>query len=155
MKNQDFTLTLSFDQSPAVVFAAVTNVRGWWSQGVEGESAEAGDEFTYRHEDVHRSTHRVTEAAPGKRVVWHTVDAHLQHARDPGEWKGTDVRFDIARRGKKTELRFTHAGLVPELDCFESCSRGWTFYVGESLRRLVTTGKGQPDARSKAATHAA
>jgi hypothetical protein len=155
MKNQDLTITLSFDQSPEEVFAAVMNVRGWWSRALEGESAEAGDEFTYRYEDLHWSTHRVTEAVPGKRVVWHTVNAHLAHAKAPGEWKGTDVRFDIARRGTKTELRFTHVGLVPELDCFESCSRGWGFYVGESLRGLVTTGKGKPYAKPKATTHAA
>jgi hypothetical protein len=155
MKNHDLTLTLSFDQSPAEVYAAVMNVRGWWSQSLEGDSAQVGDEFIYRYEDLHRSTHRVTEAVANVRVVWHTVDAHLEHAKDPGEWKGTDVRFDIARKGKKTELRFTHVGLVPELACFEACSRGWGFYIGESLRGLVTTGKGKPYAKSKAATHAA
>lgn len=150
MKNQDFTLTLSFDQSPEEVFAAVTNVRGWWSQGLEGKSAQVGDQFVYRHEDIHRSTHRVTEAVPGERVVWHTVDAELTFIKDRAEWKGTDVRFDIARKGKKTELRFTHVGLRPEGECFEACSRGWTYYVGESLRRLVATGKGTPDVKSKA-----
>jgi hypothetical protein len=155
MKNQDLTITLSFDQGPEEVFAAVMNVRGWWSQALEGESAKTGDEFTYCYEDLHRSTHRVTEAVPGKRVVWHTVDAHLTHAKAPSEWKGTDVRFDIARKGTKTELRFTHVGLVPELDCFEACSRGWGFYIGESLRGLVTSGKGKPYVRSRAATHAA
>lgn len=153
MKNRDFTLTLSVDQTPEEVFAAVTNVRGWWSQGLEGRSAKVGDEFTYRHKDLHRSTHRVTEAASGKRVIWRTVDANLSHSKDPTEWIGTEARFDIARKGNKTELRFTHVGLVPEFDCFEACSTGWSFYVGESLHRLITTGTGKPD--PKRSEHAA
>jgi hypothetical protein len=144
MKNRDLTLTLSVDQTPEEVFAAVMNVRGWWSQGLEGHSDKIGDEFTYRYKDLHRSTHRVTEAAVGKRVVWRTVDANLSHAKNPTEWNGTEVRFDIARRGDRTELRFTHMGLVPECECFEACSKGWGFYVGESLSRLITTGNGKP-----------
>lgn len=144
MKNRDFTLTLSVDQTPEEVFAAVANVGGWWSRVLEGRCAKVGDEFTYRYKDLHRSTHRVTEAVPGKKVVWHTVDANLAHAKKPTEWTGTEIRFDIARKGDKTELRFTHVGLVPEFDCFDACSRGWSFYVGESLHRLITTGTGKP-----------
>jgi hypothetical protein len=145
MKNRDFTLTLSVDQSPEEVFAAVADVHGWWSQALEGRSAEVGDEFTYRFKDLHRSTHRVTEAVPGKRMIWRTVDAHLSHSKDATEWIGTEARFEIARKGNKTELRFTHVGLVPEFDCFEACSAGWRFYVGDSLHRRITTGHGKPD----------
>jgi uncharacterized protein YndB with AHSA1/START domain len=149
MKNRDFTLTFLVTQTPEEVFAAITNVRGWWSQGLTGPSAQVGDEFAYRHQDLHRSTHRVTEAVPGKKVVWRTLDAALSFAKDPTEWVGTEARFEIARKGDQTELRFTHVGLVPELDCYEACSGGWSFYVGDSLRRLITTGKGKPDPRSK------
>jgi uncharacterized protein YndB with AHSA1/START domain len=155
MNNRDFTLTLSVDQTPAEVFAAVTNVRGWWSEGLEGRSAGVGDEFTYRHKDVHRSTHRVTEAVPGKRIVWRTLDADLRRMKDPSEWTGTEVRFEIARKGDKTELRFTHVGLVPEFDCFAACSAGWSFFVGDSLYQLITTGKGKPDPKEKRSTRAA
>jgi hypothetical protein len=31
--------------------------------------------------------------------------------------------------------------------CFESCSRGWTFYITQSLPQLITTGTGQPITR--------
>jgi uncharacterized protein YndB with AHSA1/START domain len=148
---QDFTIAYSVDQTPNEVYAAVTNVRGWWSEGLEGRSAGVGDEFTYRHKDVHRSKQKVTEAVPGERVVWRILDADLSRPKNRTEWIGTEVRFEISRKGDKTELHFTHSGLVPELDCFEACSRGWGYYVGESLRRLITTGDGKPDPRAFAA----
>ena len=150
MKNRDLTLTLAVDQTPEEVFAAVTNVRGWWSQSLEGASAKVGDEFTYRYKDVHRSTHRVIEAVPGETVAWRTLDADLAFAKDRKEWVDTEVRFEIARRGDKTELRFTHVGLTPQVECFEACSRGWTYFVCESLRALITTGKGKPNPKAKA-----
>jgi uncharacterized protein YndB with AHSA1/START domain len=149
MDTRNFTLAFVVDRTPEEVFAAVANVRGWWSQALEGSSAAIGDEFTYKHGDVHRSTHRVTEAAVGKRIVWRTVDADLPHAKDPREWIGTETRFEITRKGDETELRFTHVGLVPELDCYEACSAGWTFYVGQSLRALIATGEGEPDRKAR------
>jgi uncharacterized protein YndB with AHSA1/START domain len=155
MKNRDFTLTLSVDQSPEEVYAAVTNVRGWWSEALEGSSAAVGDEFTFRYKTLHRSTHRVTEAVPGKRVVWRTLDADLSHAKDRSEWTGTDVRFEIERKDGHTELRFTHVGLVPTFGCYEACSAGWSFVIGESLRALITTGKGKADPKPKGSDRAA
>jgi uncharacterized protein YndB with AHSA1/START domain len=149
MKNRDFALTFVVDQTPEEVFAAVTNVRGWWSEGVRGRSANVGDEFTFRYEDIHRSTHRVVDAVSGERIVWRTMDADLSFVQDRAEWIGTECRFEIARKGEKTELRFTHVGLVPAFECFEACSRGWSFFVGESLRQLITTGKGKPDPKAK------
>jgi hypothetical protein len=59
------------------------------------------------------------------------------------EWTSTECIFEIAKKGDKTEIRFTHVGLVPAFDCFKDCSNGWTFYIG-SLYNLITTGKGQP-----------
>jgi hypothetical protein len=42
-------------------------------------------------------------------------------------------------------VRFTHAGLVQESECFDVCSNAWIFYITGSLRGLIATGKGQPD----------
>jgi uncharacterized protein YndB with AHSA1/START domain len=149
MSHRDFTTTFSVDQSPAEVFAAITNVRGWWSGNIEGKTAEVGDEFTYRYEDVHRSTQRVTEAVPGQRVVWRVLDATLSFAKDKSEWTGTEIRFDIARKGDQTEVRFTHVGLAPQVECFEACSSAWSFYIGGSLRELIVSGKGEPNPTEK------
>ena len=145
MKDQSLTLTFSVEQSPEQVFDAVNNVRAWWSGEIAGETDRLGAEFTYRYKDVHRSTQKITEFVRAKKVVWHVADAELNFVKDRNEWNGTDIVFEIARKGSKTELRFTHVGLVPAFECYGGCSGAWGFYVGDSLRSLITTGKGAPN----------
>jgi Activator of Hsp90 ATPase homolog 1-like protein len=144
MKKQDFTTTLSVDQTPQEVFDAINNVRGWWSEEIEGNTDKLGAEFKFHYKDIHRSTQKITELVPGKKVVWHITEAQLTFVKDKTEWKGTEVVFEIARKGDKTELRFTHLGLVPAFECYGDCSGAWGFYINDSLRSLITTGKGQP-----------
>src|SRR5260370_1715419 len=112
MKNQNFTTTISVDRSPEDVFAAINNVRGWWSGEIEGDTDKLGAEFTYRYKDVHRTRQKVTEFIPDKRVVWHVLDSDLNFVKDKSEWSGTDIVFDISESAGKTEVRFTHVGLV-------------------------------------------
>lgn len=45
----------------------------------------------------------------------------------------------------RTEVRFTHEGLVPEVECYDVCWVAWGGYVTGSLHDLITTGKGQPN----------
>jgi hypothetical protein len=96
-------------------FAAITNVRGWWSGDIEGGTDQLGDEFTYRYRDIHYTKQRITELVPGEKVVWLVLDAHLSFTKDPAEWTGTQVTFETSERDGKTEVRFSHLGLVPSL----------------------------------------
>src|SRR5262245_32820556 len=118
MKNQSFTTTILVEQTPQEVFDAVNNVRGWWSGNIEGSTDKLGAVCTYRDRDGHSSTQKITEWVPGKRVVWHVLDGRLNFVKDKTEWKDTDIVFEIARKGDKTELRFTHVGLVPAFECY-------------------------------------
>ena len=139
-----FSTAFLVNQSPKEVFDAVNDVRGWWSSSLQGESEKLGDVFTFRYEDLHVSKQKLVEVVPERRVVWLVLDASLNFAEDKAEWKGTKVVFDIAKKGAKTELRFTHEGLVPSFQCFDACSEGWGFFIDRSLKKLITTGKGQP-----------
>jgi hypothetical protein len=145
MSDQSFTTTFSVDQTPKEAFDAINNVRGWWSEDVDGGTGRLGDQFTYRYEDVHHCTIRVTEAIPHRKVSWLVVDNYFDFIEDKTEWKGTTIGFEISARGDQTEIRFTHRGLVPEYECFDVCSNAWGFYINGSLRSLITTGKGQPN----------
>lgn len=148
MTTQDFTANLLLDATPDQVFDAITNVRGWWSEDIEGSTDKLGAVFVFRFEDHHRSTHEITELVRGKRVVWKIIDAQINFVADKTEWNGTQVVFDIERQGDKTALRFTHVGLAPAIECYGKCSRAWSFHLG-SLRELITTGKGQPNPAGK------
>lgn len=143
-KKEAITISFSVDETPEQVFEAVTNVRGWWGAGIEGATCERGDEFVYRHKDMHTSRHRVTDVVPGRRVVWLTTDSELSFVDQKGEWTGTTIVFEICEKNGRTTVEFAH-DLRPSLECFSDCSNAWGFYVRESLRSLITTGKGKPD----------
>jgi hypothetical protein len=145
MKAQDFTAAFTVDQTPERAFAAINNVRGWWSGEIEGPTDKLGGEFTYRYKDVHYSKQKITEFIPGKKVVWLVLDSYLSFIDDKTEWNGTKVTFEVSQDGKQTEVRFTHRGLLPEHECYNACATAWGSYINGSLRSLITTGKGQPN----------
>jgi hypothetical protein len=151
MGNQSYTTTFLVDQTPEEAFAAVNNVRGWWSGEIEGGTDKLGDEFTYRYKDVHYSKQKLVELVPGKKVVWLILDAWLSFTEDKSEWNGTKVIFEVLKHGDKTEVRFTHEGLVLQYECFDKCSNAWGFYINGSLRSLITTGKGNPNQKEQSA----
>ena len=145
MSEQDMTFRFTVDQSPEQVFAAIADVRGWWPGKFTGDIDRLGAEFTYRYQDMHKSTQKVTEWAPGKRVVWKVTDSWLSFVEHKDEWTGTEMVFEIAKKGGKTELTFTHVGLGPKAECYEACTEGWGFCIEKSLYTLITTGKGVLD----------
>ena len=143
VNDTSFTRTLVVDQTPEQAFDAINNVRGWWSETIEGNTQKAGDEFTYRYKDMHYSHQKLVEVVPNKKVVWLVTDSSLNFIEDKTEWNGTKVIFEITAQDNKTKIRFTHEGLLPSSECFEACSGGWTYYLA-SLFSLITTGKGKP-----------
>jgi hypothetical protein len=154
MTNQDFTAAFLVDQTPEQAFAAITHLRGWWSGDIEGSTDELGEEFT-PHQDIHSSTQKITEPVPGNKVTWHDVDADLDFTDDHHEWAGTDITFDVAANGDRTEVRFTHVGLLPRSECFETCSNAWGFHITNSLRNLIATGEGAPNPKERSGPTAA
>jgi hypothetical protein len=80
----------------------------------------------------------------GKKVVRHVLDSQLAFVKEMNEWTGTDIVFEISKKGERTELHFTHVGLTPVFACYSNCSGAWSFYINDSLFSLITTGKGRP-----------
>jgi hypothetical protein len=139
--NSNYTTLFTVDQSPEAAFAAIIEPRAWWSGEFEGNSGKLGDVFTYRYKDLHYSKQQVTEMIPGKRVAWLVLEGTLNFVADKTEWVGTTITFDIARNGDKTDVVFTHVGLQPAVECFDTCSDAWTSLIQGSLRQLIATGK--------------
>ncbi len=145
MTDHNFTTTFTVRQTPEQAFAAINDVRGWWSEAIDGSTDRLGEEFAYRYKDLHRCRIKVIDLVPGRRVAWHVVDNYFSFTKDKTEWTGTDIVFEISQHGGETEIRFTHLGLVPEYECYDVCSDGWGTYINLSLRNLIATGKGQPN----------
>ena len=140
-----YSTAFTVAQSPAEVFAAVLDVAAWWTGKIDGRAAEVGDEFTYRHPPQHYSRQRVVQLEPDRRITWRVTDSELAFVSEPAEWTGSEIVFEITPAGSGTELRFTHVGLVPEVECYGACSTAWRHYVDVSLRSLITIGTGAPD----------
>ena len=60
------------------------------------------------------------------------------------------MKFQL--RAKSTQISFTHVGLVPEVECYDMCVKGWDQYVKGSLFKLITEGTGQPQKKRQAAS---
>ena len=151
MSTKDYAITFTVTQSPEEVFDAIANVRGWWSEEITGDTNRMGAQFTFQYRDLHRTTQKITEFTAGQKVVWSVVESEIGFVVDRAEWLGTQVVFEISRKGNRTELRFEHIGLVPAIECYEGCSGAWDFYIGKSLHGLITTGRGQPNRATAAA----
>nr|WP_314898251.1 SRPBCC domain-containing protein [uncultured Flavobacterium sp.] len=145
MRNQDFTTTLLVNQTPEEVFNAINNVRGWWSEEIEGSTDQVNDVFTYHYEDIHRCQMKLIEVTPNEKVVWLVIENYFNFTKDKSEWTGTKISFEISKKDNQTQIRFTHLGLVPEYECYDICRDAWSNYIHNSLRSLITTGKGQPN----------
>lgn len=152
MATSDLSLTLLVNKTPEEVFNAINNVRGWWSENIVGGTEKLNDEFIYRYKDLHYSKQRLIEVVPNKKVVWLVTDSSLNFIDNKSEWTGTRISFDISEKDNKTQIHFTHYGLVPGCECFDACFEGWSTYVTDSLLKLITTGKGKPDKKEKQAT---
>jgi hypothetical protein len=144
MATSNYTTAFLVDQTPAEAFDAINDVRGWWTENLEGQSKKLNDEFTVYFGDVHVSTQKLVELIPNKKVVWLVTDSHLNFISDKSEWTNTRISFEITTVDNKTQVRFTHLGLAPEIECFDACSNAWSEYIHQSLFPLITTGKGRP-----------
>jgi hypothetical protein len=146
MSDKSYTTSITVDRPPLEVFHAINDVRSWWNEDITGEATAVGDEFTHHVKDIHRAHIQVTELLPGERVTWRVLDNWMSFIQDQSEWKDTEIRFDLSEKDGATEVRFTHIGLVPDYECFDICYTAWGHYIGASLRSLITTGEGRPNA---------
>jgi activator of Hsp90 ATPase-like protein len=139
MTAQSYSTKFVVDGTPEQAFVTITSVRDWWPD-IEGNAEKIGDTFKHSFEDMHRCELVVKEMIPGQKIVWTVVDNYFGFTKDKTEWKGTDIVFEIARKGKKTEVKFTHVGLTPKYECYDLCSDAWSELLNDTLRDLIAAG---------------
>lgn len=141
MKKENYNYTFTSSKTPGEIFDLLLDVKKWWhglyAETIEGKSRQLDDEFSFKAGDgVHYSKQRLTELVPGKSIAWLVTESRLSFLEDPAEWTGTTLRFELLAKGKGTEVRFTHEGLVPQLPCYSSCSGAWTGYMANLEKKL-------------------
>lgn len=143
MQNNHFTTTILVEQSPAEVYNTILNVRAWWSglydESFDGSSERLGDEFSFlAGGGVHYTKQKLVELVPNKKVVWLVTEANLSFVDKTDEWNDTRISFGISEESGKTKIVFTHIGLVPEFECYNSCAPAWTQYIQQQLTAAIT-----------------
>ena len=144
MNKQDYTASIAVNATPQEVFKKINSVTKWWTEDLKGSSQQLNDEFTVRFGDVHVSKQKLVEVIPDKKVVWLVTGSKLSFIEDESEWTGTKISFELSNDDDKTQIHFTHIGLVPEVECYMDCTRGWDHYIKKSLFKFLTEGKGSP-----------
>ena len=144
MKNTDYHCSFVAKANTAQALKAISHVSEWWAKRFEGSARRLGDVFTVRFGDTF-VTFRVSELVAYKKVVWLVSDCQLPWLENKTEWNGTTCVWELSTQGEITQVKFTHVGLVPGIECYEVCRKGWNEYVAGSLYNLITAGKGQPN----------
>jgi len=142
-KINSYTATIDVPVTAAQAQKAVSQVSKWWALNFHGAAENKGDKFSVAFGDTFVNF-QVSELIPGQKTVWYVTDCYLHWLDDKTEWKDTQVEWLFNQKGDNTTITMTHIGLVPEVECYDSCRKGWNEYVLTSLPAYIKTGKGQP-----------
>lgn len=143
MKKQDFHCSFTADVTAEEAFDAINDPKAWWARCFVGQSQKVHDVFSMPFGKTWVNF-EVSELIPGKKVAWLVTDCNIDFVSDKKEWKNTQVIFEIKDLGQSVEVSMTHVGLVPQIECYENCERGWNRHFGESLKKLLTEKVGSP-----------
>lgn len=138
MQHTDYSRELTVSAAPERVYQALSRDLGlWWGNSAEGVS-RVGDTATIGFsENPNQWTFEAIELAEAKAVVLLCIDSDHHHAGLPGaiqqEWLGSKLIWRMEKVAAGTRIQFTHAGLTPELACYDVCQSGWDHYFGPGL----------------------
>lgn len=142
-----FCAALFIEAPAAKVYEALTTEAGlkaWWTETCDIGTTE-GSLSTFRFDDTWK-TLRIEKLTPSSEVRWRCTGSSidLEDGSTSSEWLDTEFIFQLAPLSENTTaLRFQHVGLLPALDCYSDCFRGWTRFLN-SIKHYVETGIGEP-----------
>ncbi|HLX93878.1 MAG TPA: SRPBCC domain-containing protein [Puia sp.] len=140
MAEKNFTATIELTKSTQDVFKAITvDVAKWWGgKDLEGSCTKLNDEFIIHHHGAHYSKQKLVEVIQNKRIVWVVMESYLNWLKkDPQEWSGTRMVFEITAKSDITVLHFTHEGLFAEKESYLRCSAGWDMVIKDWLFNYI------------------
>ena len=139
---KDFSSSITAKISAGEAIKKISNVPEWWGITFSGNSKKQNDKFEVKMTGDSFFNITVLELIPDKRVVWLVTDCNMPWYKDKKEWANTKLIFDLNEHNGTTDLKFTHEGLTPDIECYKDCETGWTHWIKTSLFSYLTTGKG-------------
>ncbi len=148
MKKQDYKASIVVNAGAMDSFNNINKVSAWWTEDITGKSDKLNDSFAVHFGETFVDF-KTTQLVPGKKVEWLVTECYLPWLQDKQEWTNTRVVFDITTEDKQTKIEFTHAGLVPEVECYDGCVKGWDRFFKSSLYQLIMEGQGLPQRKKE------
>jgi len=144
MEQQNYQRVINASSTAKQVYDLINNVPLWWTEDFEGSAEKVNGTFTVRFGDIFK-TFEVKELEPNKKMVWQVIDCYMPWLSDKHEWTDTSVVWDISKENDSTKITMRHIGLVPEVECYKDCEKGWNYYLNESLAKLVNGEPAKPE----------
>jgi hypothetical protein len=142
MAIDDFNSSISAKISASDAIKKISNRTEWWGVTFAGKSQKQNDRFTVKMGADSFFDFAITELIPRRKVVWSVTDCYMPWYSNKKEWANTRIIFDLSENNGVTDLKFTHEGLTPDIDCYKDCERGWTHWIQISLFSYLTNGLG-------------
>ncbi len=145
MENKNYHRTIVVNASAEEAMKKISQINCWWKKDFSGSAEKLNDNFTVPFTEPSFVDFVVSEFMPGKKTVWKVTDCYLPWFQDKKEWNNTEVVFQLSEENGKTKIDFTHIGLVPEVECYSVCEKGWDGHVTKSLASFINEGEGRPE----------
>lgn len=130
-------------------FEAITlQIADWWST-TNGTSDTIGDEFKVSFGEESYWKFKVINLVEPNEIIWECIESHQDHNLKgiDEEWLNTWIYWSFSKRKGRTRVDFLHDGLISTGICYEVCSNGWNFYILDSLKSFLESGKGKPSSK--------
>jgi hypothetical protein len=131
MENRNYHKTLIVKASAEEAMKKISRIALWWRNDFSGDAEKLNSKFTVPFGAPSFVDFVVSESAPGKKLVWKVTDCYLPWFKDTKEWNNTEVVFTLSSENGGTQINFTHVGLVPEVECYEACEKGWNGHLNQ------------------------
>ena len=144
MEKLDFSTSISVTSNPKQAFEKIARVGDWWAKSFTGKAMNVDDEFRIEFGSTWVNF-KITEALPDEKIVWYVTDSYLPWLNNKSEWNNTSISREISKQDASSTIKMKHVGLVPGIECYENCEKGWTRFVTVSLRKFISEGVGLPE----------
>jgi hypothetical protein len=143
MQKKNFHKTITVNTSAREAMKKISEINLWWRKDFSDIAEKLNDKFTVPFGEPSFVDFVISEFVLNKKVVWKVTDCYLPWFQDKKEWNNTEVVFELSEEDGKTKIDFTHIGLVPQIECYDVCEKGWNGHI-HTLEKFINEGKGLP-----------